>query len=110
MRLSHRHPIVRLAYWGGDHVPSRTSLCALFWRCVALSVLKCLLIAMVAPFFYAAVGVTNVKQKLAARRKSDNEREPWRTPREWFMDSGFAEIAHGVKHRICPIVQIDKQP
>lgn len=117
MKISRRHWLIRLAYYGTFGAPARTTLCRLFW----LIVFKVLLVALVAgyvslmgflmyqnPFEFAiviggmscvaliVVGVGFVKERYFT--------EPIQGADE---PTVMSEAFYAVKNRVCPLIEIE---
>lgn len=124
MKLSKHSRIVKWAFlFSGSHKPSRTSLCAIFWRCVFLTPFTVLsigtfvgfilaqfwlkplqafgVVATIAALIGFGYGCAVIDDRIKARRAERLERLS--TVRKI---SPLREGARAIKSRICPIVEI----
>lgn len=110
MKIARDSLIVRYAYLGGDIIPSSTTVCALFWRCVALSTLKWILIAVLGPIFACIYFGERFMEWLRERRdrRTGGLHVPRVTLKERIRESAVADVAFAVKHRICPVIYIER--
>lgn len=121
MRLKKSSWVVKWAYLGeGRNIPASTSLCALFWRCVALTPLKTFFVAFVT-FGVGFIGykaVMNPLNTLIAlvivgmipllsklddwdtKRKVEGVK-PWRSSNNVMVQTYFA-----VKDKVCPLIDL----
>lgn len=119
MELKRDSRIVRWAYWSWfSDRPSRTTLCAIFWRAVLLTPLQGLLVIVSLPIWipvwlydrYASTPVTKWRRRRkAARRERDQAwwdarlNAPSPQPSAWHV---LWEGAKAVKSKVCPLVTI----
>lgn len=110
MQINRRSWIVRVAYFlEEERIPSRVSLCALFWRCAALAVLKGVFVAVMAlpagAVFLCEAAAEKRRQRRRALAESGGE-----LPRAWrerWQDSTAYELIDSFKRRVCPLIQIN---
>lgn len=100
MKLRRDSWLVWWAFIGEDYVPRHVSLCQLFWRCVLLTAGKGVLMTALFPIFCVYVGVEWIVKK--ARRLSPFRRH------DDTGESMASEIWYGIKERVCPMVEIER--
>ena len=107
MKLSRRSWIVRYAYFMDEPVPYRTSLCALFWRCVALTTLKGALVVLLTPVVFPIVGISVLVERRRQRRLQQGISTP--TLAERWEESSTREVFSAIKHRVCPLIELSEK-
>lgn len=117
MKLKRESRLVKWAYFLADSVPSRTSLCVLFWRVVLITPLKILFIGAVtflvgralfriaevawAYPLHAAAFLTIVVSLLVYAYRRETSIDP--------PESVVLEYIRAKKQKVCPIIEIEKE-